>query len=62
MGPYPKECLAIKGHEKIRRNGLYVQSMLELDKKCKRFTQHRCPVCKMWVVWRKKLPTKNKVR
>ncbi len=54
LSPYPKECLEIEGHEKLRRNGLVPMTMLEIDKKCKKFNQNKCPVCGYWVVWIKK--------
>lgn len=54
LSPYPQECLNIPGHEKLRRNGLVPQSMKELDNKCKKFNQNKCPNCGFWVVWTKK--------
>lgn len=52
--PYSEQCLKVRGHEKLRRNGLVPHSMKWIDNKCKNFTQHQCPNCKMYVVWIKK--------
>jgi len=54
LSPYPNECLKVDGHEKLRRNGLKPHTMLYLDNKSKKFNQHKCPNCGMYVVWIKK--------